>query len=251
MNEREIVETALQKVRGECPAFLDQTCGGDSVLRRRVEELLKAEETVRGLSDVPTERASTLAGGDDTSAGLDRPSASRATVEYEMGPPATAELPQLLPISEGPGTSIGPYRLLQKIGEGGMGTVYMAEQEKPVRRRVALKIIKPGMDTRQVVARFEAERQALALMDHPSIAKVLDAGSTSAWRRRGSGGWPAVLRHGAGQRDPDHRVLRRTPGSRPRERLELFVAGVPGDPACASEGDHPPRHQAVERARDA
>jgi serine/threonine protein kinase len=86
------------------------------------------------------------------------------------------------PILEGPGSRIGPYKLLQEIGEGGMGVVYMAEQEKPVRRRVALKIIKPGMDTSQVIARFEAERQALALMDHQHIAKVLDAGATDTGR---------------------------------------------------------------------
>ena len=77
------------------------------------------------------------------------------------------------------GTTIGPYKLLQQIGEGGFGIVYMAEQQEPVRRNVAIKIIKPGMDTKEVIARFEAERQALALMDHPHIAKVLDAGATS------------------------------------------------------------------------
>ena len=81
-------------------------------------------------------------------------------------------------LAEQPGTKIGGYKLLEKIGEGGMGVVYMAEQEQPVRRRVALKIIKLGMDTRQVVARFEAERQALAMMRHPHIAPVLDAGAT-------------------------------------------------------------------------
>ena len=86
------------------------------------------------------------------------------------------------PITEKPGTQIGPYKLLQQIGEGGMGVVYMAEQKEPVKRRVALKIIKPGMDTRQVIARFEAERQALAMMDHPNIAKVLDAGATDSGR---------------------------------------------------------------------
>src|SRR5436853_1213822 len=85
-------------------------------------------------------------------------------------------------LSERPGDRIGRYKLLQKIGEGGCGVVYMAEQEEPVRRRVALKIIKLGMDTRQVIGRFEAERQALALMDHPNIAKVLDAGATEAGR---------------------------------------------------------------------
>ena len=87
-----------------------------------------------------------------------------------------------LRIAEGPGTTIGPYKLLEEIGEGGMGMVYMAEQREPVRRKVALKIIKPGMDTREVIARFEAERQALAMMDHPNIAKVFDAGETESGR---------------------------------------------------------------------
>ena len=85
-------------------------------------------------------------------------------------------------VSEQPGTVIGPYKLLQQIGEGGMGTVYMAEQTRPVQRKVALKVIKPGMDTRQVIARFEAERQALAMMDHVNIARVLDAGATESGR---------------------------------------------------------------------
>ncbi len=86
------------------------------------------------------------------------------------------------PVSEGPGTRIGPYKILQQIGEGGFGVVYMAEQQEPVQRRVALKIIKLGMDTKQVIARFEAERQALAMMDHPNIARVLDAGATETGR---------------------------------------------------------------------
>src|SRR3989441_6414983 len=88
----------------------------------------------------------------------------------------------MVPLTEKPGDKIGRYKLLQKIGEGGCGVVYMAEQEEPVRRRVALKVIKLGMDTEQVVARFEAERQALALMDHSNIAKVLDAGTTETGR---------------------------------------------------------------------
>ena len=86
------------------------------------------------------------------------------------------------PIREQVGTTIGPYRLMEQIGEGGFGLVFVAEQERPVRRKVALKIIKPGMDTRDVIARFEAERQALALMDHPNIARVLDAGTTDSGR---------------------------------------------------------------------
>ena len=88
----------------------------------------------------------------------------------------------VVPPEEKPGDRIGHYKLLQQLGEGGCGLVYMAEQEEPVRRRVALKVIKLGMDTKQVIARFEAERQALAMMDHPNIAKVLDAGSTDKGR---------------------------------------------------------------------
>src|SRR5436305_2442123 len=98
---------------------------------------------------------------------------------HAAGPPETSIY---RPVAEGPGARIGPYKLLQEIGEGGFGVVYLAEQEEPVRRRVALKIIKPGMDSRQVIARFEAERQALALMDHQNIARVLDAGTTDAGR---------------------------------------------------------------------
>src|SRR5438067_4173943 len=99
------------------------------------------------------------------------------------GPNETAQATAVMAsITEKSGDRIGRYKLLQKIGEGGCGVVYMAEQEQPVQRRVALKIIKLGMDTRQVIARFEAERQALAMMDHPNIAKVLDGGATEAGR---------------------------------------------------------------------
>ena len=114
-----------------------------------------------------------------------------------------------------PGTQIGPYKLLQQIGEGGMGVVYMAEQAEPIARRVALKIIKPGMDSRQVIARFEAERQALALMDHVNIARVLDAGTTEQGRPY----FVMELVHGVPitQYCDDQRLT-------PRQRLELFVA---------------------------
>jgi serine/threonine protein kinase len=115
---------------------------------------------------------------------------------------------------EGPGTTIGRYKLLEHLGEGGFGSVYLAEQEEPIVRKVALKIIKLGMDTRQVVARFEAERQALALMDHPGIARVLDGGSTAVGRPyfvmelvRGVAITEYCDRHGLA----------------PRARLELFV----------------------------
>src|ERR1017187_388533 len=107
----------------------------------------------------------------------DEPAAPDAT------PPATIRIvPPGQMTTEKPGDRIGRYKLLQQIGEGGCGVVYMAEQAEPMRRRVALKVIKLGMDTKQVIARFEAERQALALMDHPNIAKVLDAGTTEAGR---------------------------------------------------------------------
>src|SRR5262245_54486634 len=100
----------------------------------------------------------------------------------EPRPPDVTADQEMGPTLDGPSARIGPYKLLQKIGEGGMGVVYLAEQEHPVRRRVALKIIKPGMDSRQVIARFEAERQALALMDHTHIATAHDAGATDAGR---------------------------------------------------------------------
>src|SRR5262249_46466843 len=119
------------------------------------------------------------------------------------------------PLGERPGTVIGPYKLLQQIGEGGMATVFMAEQTQPVLRKVALKLIKPGMDSPLVIARFEAERQALALMDHANIARVFDARPTE-------GGLPYFvmeLVHGVPitQYCDDNRLT-------PRQRLELFVA---------------------------
>ena len=143
------------------------------------------------------------------------------------------------PITERPGTVIGPYKLLQQIGEGGMGVVFMAEQTEPIQRTVALKIIKPGMDTRQVIARFEAERQALAMMDHPNIAKVLDAGTTDTGRPY----FVMELVKGVPITkycDEKHLPLRAAAGA--------VHAGLPGRPACPSEGHHPSRHQAHERA---
>ncbi len=129
--------------------YLDEVCESEPHARARVETLLRAH------SD-----AGNFLGGDS--------------------PEATPTINQ--PLAEKPGDTIGPYKLLEQIGEGGMGTVYMAEQNEPVQRRVALKVIKPGMDSRAVISRFEAERQALALMDHPNIARVLDAGTTDSGR---------------------------------------------------------------------
>jgi serine/threonine protein kinase len=151
--EEAVFEGALQLGGPERADYLEKTCAGEPELRRRVEALLGALERAGGLLKDPAIPASEK---------------------------ATAIFPQQ--IEEGPSSLIGRYKLLQKIGEGGCGVVYMAEQAEPVRRRVALKVIKLGMDTKQVIARFEAERQALALMDHPNIAKVLDAGATGSGR---------------------------------------------------------------------
>ena len=153
---RQLDEEAIFHVAREIPTadarrqYLDQICAGDQALRGRVEALLAVHE----------KEESFLQSGCDE-------------------PPSTLERSSL---TEGPGTIIGRYKLLQKLGEGGFGVVYMAEQSRPVHRKVALKIIKPGMDTHAVVARFEAERQALALMEHENIARVLDGGVTEAGR---------------------------------------------------------------------
>jgi serine/threonine-protein kinase len=143
---KEVFGEALRAPAGERAALLAVACGEDSRLRAEVESLLAAHERSAAFLDGPTIPGSSESSG------------------------------------EGQGTRIGPYKLLEAIGEGGFGTVYMAEQEEPIRRRVALKVLKLGMDSRQVIARFEAERQALALMDHPNIARVLDAGTTAAGR---------------------------------------------------------------------
>ena len=159
----------------------------------------------------------------------------KAAVYWIKG--AIADAPTIdQPITEKPGTQIGPYKLLQQIGEGGMGVVYMAEQNEPVKRRVALKIIKPGMDTRQVIARFEAERQALAMMDHPNIAKVLDAGTTDSGRPY----FVMELVNGL----PVTQVLRRA-ASDAQGTAGTVRPDLPGRPARPPEGDHPPRPQAV------
>jgi serine/threonine protein kinase/tetratricopeptide (TPR) repeat protein len=140
---------ALEHASQQWPALLDEACGDNGPLRKRVEELLYAHRQIGSIHG-------------------DGAGAVAKTIDE--------------PITERPGTVIGPYKLMELIGEGGMGLVYVAEQQKPLRRKVALKVIKPGMDTRQVVARFEAERQALAIMDHPNIAKVHDGGATASGR---------------------------------------------------------------------
>jgi Leucine-rich repeat (LRR) protein/tRNA A-37 threonylcarbamoyl transferase component Bud32 len=153
--------------------YLDQVCADNRRLRARVEALLAAHDNADSFLETSAAVAAAVA-GDDAPVPMN-------PIDAGEKPVATVA-PTYRPITEGPGTTVGRYKLLQQIGEGGMGVVYMAQQEKPVRRRVALKIIKPGMDSRQVIARFEAERQALAMMDHPNIARVLDAACTDAGR---------------------------------------------------------------------
>jgi serine/threonine protein kinase/predicted Zn-dependent protease len=172
-------------------AYLDTACGEDAALRREVEGLLAHHGRLGAFLESPA--------ADPAGTGAFTPSPAP---EAATGP------------VERPGTIIGPYKLLQAIGEGGMGAVFLAEQQEPVRRQVALKVIKPGMDSKQVLARFEAERQALALMDHPNIARVLDAGTTAAGRPY----FVMELVKGVPltRYCDEHRLT-------PRQRLELFV----------------------------
>src|SRR5262245_6849881 len=162
-------------------AYLDQACGGDEELRRQAALLLKAHAE-SGVLD--------------------------------QGAPGNRSTGVFQSLSEGPGVLVGPYKLLEQIGEGGMGTVFLAEQTHPVQRRVALKIIKPGMDSTAVSARLEAERQALALMDHPNIAKFLDVDTTESGRPY----FVMELVKGVPLTKycDEHRLT-------PRQRLELFV----------------------------
>jgi len=152
-SEEAAFQGALNLPVSDRPAFLQAACGNDVALRNRVDALLAVHEGAGSFLEKPVMEDFTQTFRSDKGA-----------------------------IAEGPGELVGRYKLLQQIGEGGIGVVYMADQESPVRRRVALKIIKPGMDSAQVIARFEAERQALAMMDHPHIAKVLDAGTTNSGR---------------------------------------------------------------------
>jgi len=181
------LEAVERHAPDQWPAFLDRACAGQTDLRSRVEALLEAHRKVG------TVQHRDLAEGANS------------------GPAATVDLP--LP-TERSGTSIGPYKLLEEIGEGGMGAVFLAQQSEPVTRLVALKVIKAGMDSRQVIARFEAERQALALMDHPNIARVFDGGTTPAGRPY----FVMELVKGVPiTRFCDERRLT------PRQRLELFL----------------------------
>jgi serine/threonine protein kinase/tetratricopeptide (TPR) repeat protein len=186
-----IFSTALERETAAArAAYLDAACAGEPDLRARVEALLRAHERPGPFLEPD------------------------ATGPPAAGPRESDTAPYGGPF-EGPGATIGPYRLLQVIGEGGMGTVYMAEQAEPVRRRVALKVVRAGLDGRQILARFEAERQALALMDHPNIARVLDAGATPDGRPY------FAMELVKGVPITQFCDERRLP---PRERIDLFVA---------------------------
>ncbi len=182
-NEADIFFTALESDSHDSRvAYLDAACGEDDHLRQRVESLLWQHLESEGMLDAP--------------------------------PPGLVAMTELPTIAERPGTVVGPYILRELLAEGGMGSVFVAEQETPIRRKVALKVIKPGMDSRQVLGRFEAERQALELMDHPHIAKVLDAGMTDSGRPY------FVMELVRGVPITEFCDKRRLD---PRQRLELFV----------------------------
>ena len=154
-SEEVLFREALRRTPGsEREAFLGRACEGNPALRDRLEALLQAQGSPDPFLEPPV-------------------------INFPGEP---MPLPPLDMPLERPGSSIGRYTLLEEIGEGAFGVVYLAEQTAPVRRKVALKVVKPGMDTREVIARFEAERQALALMDHPNIAKILDGGATETGR---------------------------------------------------------------------
>src|SRR5262245_30205881 len=187
MDEEAIFNVASEiESADERSAYLDRVCAGHALARRRIEDLLSAHCRANGFLNN---------------------AAAAWNAELAIEP--------MRPDSVTPGTVIGPYKLLEQIGEGGFGIVYMAEQQQPVRRKVALKVLKPGMETRQVVARFEAERQALALMDHPNIARVHDGGETAGGRSY----FVMELVKGVPitQFCDDNQLT-------PRQRLELFVS---------------------------
>src|SRR6516165_8775335 len=192
MNERDLFMAALPiEDAAERAAYLDRACVSESTLRQRVEALLAAFAQAGSF--------------------LQQPAADpQATSDLSHRGPSSGSDP-----TEEADMVIGPYKLLEQIGEGGMGTVWMAQQQEPVKRLVAVKLIKAGMDSKQVIARFEAERQALALMDHANIARVLDAGTTGVGR-------PYFVMD----------LVKGVPITRycdehhltPRQRLELFIA---------------------------
>jgi len=205
--EEALFQAAVQLAGAERVTFLNGACLGDPALRQRLEALLAAHEAPDELSP-----------------------AVKATIKLEL-----ADAPD-----EAVGQTLGRYKLMERLGEGGCGVVYVAEQTQPVRRRVALKVIKLGMDTKAVVARFEAERQALAMMDHPNIAKVLDAGTTDLGRPF------FVMELVRGIRITDYCDQNQLST---QERLDLSSRSARPS-STRIRGHHPPGYQAVEHPGD-
>ena len=189
-------------------AYLDEHCGEDAEMRAEVMELLGLGQKAGNYMAVPT-------------------GAPMGTVD--------------VPLHDSEPQVIGSYKIREQLGEGGMGVVYVADQNQPIRRKVALKIIKPGMDSKQVISRFEAERQALAMMDHPNIAKVLDAGTTE-------GGRPYFVMELV-RGIPITELLRSTETEHARA-TRIVRQRVSGGAARSPKGNHPPRPEAIERAGD-
>ena len=202
--------TVAEAASGDREELLDRVCRGDIAIRSEIESLLAAAEQSGDFLDRPAAVDLTVADG----------------VDDDDAP--------------GVGSDIGPYHLVEELGEGGMGVVYRARQESPIRREVALKLIRAGLDSREVVARFEAERQALALMNHPNIARVFDAGATPDGRPY----FVMELAPGAHitRYCDEHRLGIREPHRACRHRL-------PGGAARPPHGDHPSRSQTVEHHR--
>jgi hypothetical protein len=200
--EEIVFKAALNLPVGQREDYLQAACAGNAELRAQVDALLQ-------------------------------------TVGDFVNPVPTKTIKISVPLMEQPGAKIGRYKLLQQIGEGGCGVVYMADQEEPVKRRVALKVIEPGMDTKEVLGRFEAERQALALMDHSNIAKVLEAGATETGR-------PFFVME----------LVRGIPITRycdekkaDRTAAGAFHSGLPRDSARAPEGNYSSGHQTLQHSR--
>ncbi|CAN5296205.1 hypothetical protein BH10PLA2_BH10PLA2_22100 [soil metagenome] len=217
---RDIFLNALDRATSDRTAYLDEACGVDAILRQRVVALLRAHDEPEAFLKVTMAESVIAATGTFGSAkGVD---AAAATVDF---PGRDEHVGALLG---------GKYRLIEEIGEGGMGSVFMAQQTEPVKRAVAIKVIKAGMDSKAVLSRFDAERQALAMMDHPNIARVLDAGTTESGR-------PYFVMD----------LVRGVPITQYCDERKLtppaagaLRPGLSGDPTRTPEGHHSSRHQA-------
>ena len=252
MNELDLFTEALNRTDpAERATFLDQTCAGNPELRRRLEELLAGYAQSRQPNSTGPPSRRLVPRRPPTCRLPSRPESTGPTGRRRRSPAPIPMPPRprdrrsptpraaRVPTGEGIGTVIaGRYTLVEVIGEGGMGSVYLASQTEPVKRQVALKLIKTGMDSRGVLARFDAERQALALMDHPNIARIYDGGLTPA----GQPFFVMELVQGVPLTDYCDRQRLTVQGPAGAVRVRL-----PGGPARPPEGDHPPRPEAGKR----